>query len=98
MPGQRSKEKTKKRRVTFLLKAPEAKEAMLMGDFNGWDKKSHPMKTAEGGMWKKILMLTPGRYEYKFLVDGEWRNDPENELLCPNDFGTHNNLLTVSKK
>ena len=56
------------------------------------------MKRDESGMWKKMLMLTPGRYEYKFLVDGEWRNNPENELLFPNDFGTHNNLLRVSKK
>jgi hypothetical protein len=54
------------------------------------------MKKDENGVWKKIVMLTPGRYEYKFLVDGQWRTDPENDQVCFNRFGTRNNIFIVS--
>ena len=33
--------------------------------------------------------------EYKFVVDGEWRNDPNNDQVVHNSFGTLNNLLTL---
>ena len=46
-------------------------------------------------MWEKFLFLYPGTYEYKFRVDGEWKNDPENPLICPNCFGTRNNFILV---
>ena len=70
------KERVKRRRITLSFVAPQAREARLMGDFNGWNAKIHPMKRNDNGLWTKIVMLAPGTYEYKFLVDGEWQNDP----------------------
>jgi len=95
MAKKKQKKKTQKGRITFKLQAPGAKEAILVGDFNSWDVKKHKMKRDNKGRWSKIVTLTPGRYEYKFLVDGEWQNDPENEQVVPNSFGTLNNRLTV---
>jgi len=92
-----SKEKTKNRRVTFLLEAPEAKEVLVGGDFNTWNARAHPMKQDESGVWKKMLMLPPGKYEYKFLVDGRWRNDPKNDQMCPNCFGSQNNVIVLPR-
>jgi len=46
-------------------------------------------------MWNKVVMLTPGDYEYKFLVDGQWREDPLNDHLCPNRFGTYNSVINL---
>lgn len=89
------KNKIRRRRVVFTLEAPGAKEAILMGDFNNWNVKIHPMKKGKTGEWEKIVMLPPARYEYKFLVDGEWRNDPKNGDLCQNCFGTHNNVTII---
>lgn len=89
------KTKTKRRRVNFSFEAPDANKVVLGGDFNNWNIRAHPMKY-EGGVWKKVLMLEPGRYEYKFLVDGQWRNDPNNDQTCANCFGTHNNVLVIS--
>jgi 1,4-alpha-glucan branching enzyme len=89
------KTKTKRRRVNFSFKAPDANKVVLGGDFNNWNIRARPMKN-EGGVWKKALMLEPGRYEYKFLVDGQWRNDPNNDQTCANCFGTHNNVLVIS--
>lgn len=90
-----SKQKIKRRRWTFSLDAAEAKEVILMGDFNNWSPKKHPMQRDENGMWNKAVMLPPGNYEYKFLVDGQWREDPRNNQLCPNSFGTYNNVINL---
>jgi len=98
MAKKKSEQKTKRRRVTFSLEASEARQVKLMGDFNQWDAKVHPMKRDENGVWNKSVMLTPGRYEYKFLVDGRWRNDPRNEAFSQNCFGTQNNVMSIGPK
>ena len=90
--------KAGRRRVTFLYQAPDADEVILMGDFNNWNSKKHPMKKDAEGTWKKIVMLWPGGWEYKFLVDGKWRLDPANDRICPNCYGTKNNMVFVEKK
>ena len=90
--------KIKRRRVTFTYVAPNAEEVILMGDFNDWDPQKHPMKKNDNGVWTKIAMIPTGRWEYKFMVDGQWRLDPENDLLCSNRFGTRNNVLLVGDK
>ena len=95
MSKQKQNQKTHRRRITFKLEASEAKEAILVGDFNSWDAKKHKMKRNDKGSWTKIVTLAPGRYEYKFLVDGEWQNDPDNDQIVPNSFGTLNNILRV---
>ena len=69
---------------------------MVAGDFNAWNANTHPMKQDEKGVWKKMLILPSGRYEYKFLVDGKWQDDPKNDQKCPNCFGTQNNVLIIS--
>ena len=88
-------EETKNRRVNFSLKAPSVKEIILMGDFNNWDAGSHPMEKDENGVWKVSMMIPPGKYEYKLLVDGQWRLDSGNNQTVPNGLGTENNVLTI---
>jgi len=95
MSKNKSKQKIKNRRVTFSLEATEAEEVILMGNFNHWSLKKHPMKRDENGMWNKTVALSPGKYEYKFLVDGQWREDPRNDHLCPNCFGTYNSIINL---
>jgi 1,4-alpha-glucan branching enzyme len=95
MARTKQKNKTEKKRITFKLEAVEAQQATLVGDFNSWDEKKHVMKKDKKGRWTKIVTLAPGRYEYKFLVDGQWHNDPSNDQMVPNTFGTHNNILQV---
>jgi 1,4-alpha-glucan branching enzyme len=95
MSKKKQKEKTEKRRITFKLEASAAGEAILVGDFNSWDVTKHVMKRDAKGRWTKMVTLAPGRYEYKFLVDGQWQNDPGNDQMVPNSFGTLNNILTV---
>jgi len=89
-----SKEAAKRRRVMLSLEFPAAKEVFLTGDFNNWHPRMHPMKNDGNGIWIKTVMLFPGKYEYRFKVDGEWVNDPSGEV-CPNCFGTSNNVVRV---
>jgi len=96
MSKKKQEKKIQKRRITFKLEAPKAKEAILAGDFNSWDVKKHTMKKDAKGRWTKIVTLAPGGYEYKFLIDGEWQNDPNNDQVVHNSFGTLNNQLTVA--
>ena len=54
------------------------------------------MKSNGNGMWNKSVMIPPGRYEYKFLVDRQWKEDPQNDRMCLNGFGTYNNVLNLT--
>jgi len=98
MAKQKTKTNIKRRKVVFSLNAPEAKRVAVLGDFNEWSDTKHPMKKNENGDWQKIAMLPVGRYEYRFLVDGQWWNDPKNDQTCWNCFGTQNNILDVRTK
>ncbi len=90
--------KIARQRVTLTLDAPEADAVSVVGDFNQWNEKKHPMKKNADGIWKKIIMVPVGSYEYLFFVDGEWRNDPANSQVRANSFGTLNNVLKVPAK
>jgi len=91
------KQKIKKRKVTFSVNLPDAEEVILMGDFNQWNPQKHPMKKDKNGTWVKGVIILPGVYEYKFLIDGQWTEDPQNSLICPNGFGTYNNVLDLTR-
>ena len=83
------------KRVDFSLLASDAQDVSLAGDFNGWDKNSHLLKKDSNGMWKINIDLMPGSYEYRFLVDGEWKNDPNCTTFAPNPFGGNNCIITL---
>ena len=96
-----SDNKMKNHKVTFSFKSTEAKKVILIGDFNNWNPQKHPMKKNWNGMWwngiwEKTVMLPPGIYEYKFVVDGQWANDPQNFQTSRNKFGTLNSILNLS--
>jgi len=83
------------KKVNFTLMDAEALNVSLVGDFNNWDINSHLLKKNSKGTWEISIDLTPGRYEYRFLVDGEWKNDPNCTSFAPNPFGGENSILTL---
>lgn len=89
------KEKSPARKVQFAFPAPEAQEVSLAGDFNQWDTARNPMKKDGKGVWKATILLEPGRYEYRLLVDGNWENDPSCSCCVPNEFGSKNCVRIV---
>jgi 1,4-alpha-glucan branching enzyme len=90
-----TKTKVLTRKVPFEFLAPAAKEVYLAGDFNNWDASANPMKKDRKGIWKITLSLKPGTYEYRFLVDGNWENDPSCCNCVPNEFGSQNCVRIV---
>ena len=90
-----TKQKSKKRRITFSVNAADAKAVSLVGEFNNWKAGAHPMKNDGSGKWVKPVLLPAGQFEYKFLVDNQWVEDPRNERTCTNCFGTRNNIVNV---
>jgi hypothetical protein len=50
------------------------------------------------GTYRCRLMLPPGEYQYKFLVDEKWRSDSLNPDFVPNEFGSLNSVLLVTEK
>ena len=83
------------KKTTFKFIVPEAQSVLLAGDFNSWDPKTHPLKKFSDDMWKVNLNLSPGRYEYRFLVDGQWLNDPHCVGFASNPFGSENCIVTL---
>lgn len=80
----------------FIISAPGAKEIYVVGDFNNW-KIDDAMRLAmfDDGKWEKKLGLPPGRYKYKFVVDGEWIADNQNEEREQNSFGTFDSVIKL---
>ena len=86
----------KKNTVTFICDAlPEAGKVFLAGDFNDWNGTIDRMRKVKGGSFRRKLPLTPGTYQYKFVVDGEWLADPTGEDQCDNGLGDCNSVVTV---
>ncbi|MFH1755044.1 MAG: glycogen-binding domain-containing protein [Candidatus Latescibacterota bacterium] len=63
--------------VIFTLRAPSANTVFLVGDFNNWNPTVDKM-VKEGDVFEWSLFLVEGDYRYKFVVDGQWINDPDN--------------------
>jgi 1,4-alpha-glucan branching enzyme len=96
MAKMNTKQNIKRRSWTFSLEAAGAKEVFLMGDFNNWSPGKHPMQRDKNGIWNKRVMLSPGDHEYKFMVDGQWKEDPRNNRRCLNGFGSYNSIVSLS--
>ncbi|HEX8091572.1 MAG TPA: hypothetical protein VF762_22150 [Blastocatellia bacterium] len=81
--------------TTFKLKGhPNARIVALAGTFNGWNQ-SQTLFAREGDEWVCRIDLLPGRYTYKFVVDGIWMTDPSNPLDEDDGNGNINSVLVI---
>ena len=82
--------------VVFVTLYPRAKSVQVAGDFNNWQpSKTKLEKVGDSGVWQTKLHLPPGKYRYRLVVDGQWQQDPYNELTESNPFGGHNSIVEV---
>jgi 1,4-alpha-glucan branching enzyme len=70
-------------------------EVKVAGNFNAWNPDATPLKNAGGGEWVIRLLLRSGQYEYRFVVDGRWREDPQVPQHVPNPYGALNSVLAL---
>lgn len=88
---------TFKPNVTFTLPHFEnAKSVIVTGTFNNWNIKAYEMERVNG-VWTYSMYLNPGKYTYKFIVDGSWLIDPGNPTWEENSFGTGNSVIWVGQ-
>ena len=80
----------------FTFQAPATRQVSLAGDFNNWDTNAAPMQKGPDDIWRLSLPLGPGRYEYRFYVDGVWRDDPSAQERAANALGTENCVRIVA--
>ncbi len=83
------------RKITFQYYAPEASRVYIAGTFNNWNPTEKLLKKCEDGIWKISLKLSSGFYEYRFLVDGAWKNDQRPVECVPNVYGSMNCVIEV---
>lgn len=80
----------------FSFSAPDALAVQLVGDFTQWQERPVSLRKDADGVWRTTVNLPPGGHHYRFLVDGEWRDDPDCALRTPNPFGGENMTRQVA--
>ncbi len=92
----RSVSRASRKGYPFVVRVEGARSVVVTGGFTNWSKEGIPLREIRMGEWATNLDLAPGDYEYRLLVDGEWRDNVEADRRTPNPFGTENCLLTIS--
>jgi 1,4-alpha-glucan branching enzyme len=82
---------------TFRFTAPSAMSVLLVGDFTHWQSQPIPMRKGLDGIWTASVNLPPGTHTYRFIVDGEWRDDPECTIHVPNPYGGQDMVRRVAR-
>lgn len=82
-------------RVIFELPACIwADRIFVTGDFNSWDKTATPLRQDRDGVWRAMLDLRTGsRYEFRYLIDGEWSTDFHADGCTTNIHGSQNSIV-----
>jgi len=90
------KEESKSLLMTkFEIEAPGAKSVYVTGSFNDWSLDDTCRLKEEDGRWETQIELKPGLYKYQFIIDGVWKEDPNNSRKERNSFGDINSLVEV---
>lgn len=82
----------------LTLESPGASAVFIAGSFNDWSPDATPLARGANGSWGIELALPPGRYEYRFVIDGEWVDDPNATEFTISPFGNRNAVLVVEEK
>ena len=91
-----ARDTAKRKRIVFSIDVGPGKSVSVAGNFNDWDPDARPMTDKNNnGIYTCAILLKPGSYEYKFVIDGVWCVDTGNPHFTPNDLGTLNSVLIV---
>lgn len=82
--------------VFKLAGFPNAKKVIVAGSFNKWNEQLFTMKKTANG-WELTLQIKPGVYQYRFIVDGQWMEDPHNPLKVRNEFDAFNSVIDIKE-
>lgn len=83
-------------RVRLELSGHPGQKVFVAGTFNNWEPMAAPLASEGEGRWAIELALPPGQYEYRFIVDEQWIDDPRATEFVPNIYGGINCIFTVT--
>lgn len=86
----------RKHKETFECVDPTACSVQLVGDFTNWEQQPLPLQRHKDGVWRTTVALDPGSHEYRFVVDGQWRDDTRCTHRRANGFGSENCVRDVA--
>ena len=82
--------------VLFEINAPEDALVQIAGDFTGWQpERLQLIRERDETKWQTVKRLRKGRYQYKYLVNGQWTLDPANDHRRSNSFGSSNSVISI---
>jgi hypothetical protein len=84
-----------KKKTKFSFKIAQAKSVKVAGDFTNWEKNPIALTLTGQSDWSTVIELAPGRYAYRFIVDGQWHDDPASQRKVANSFGSHNAIIEI---
>ena len=85
-----------RRAVSFICNAPQAQSVSVVGDFNQWNPRAHPMQRTATGSWPLQVEFRHGHHRYAFLVDGHLTLDPSAMGITRDDQNQRVSLMAVS--
>ncbi len=85
--------------LLFIQPLNNGQRLQIAGDFNNWDPTDTPMQRDDDlGVWQACIHVAPGRYRYRIVVDGKWKQDPYNSYVESNPFGELNSVIELDVK
>ena len=90
------KQASGKKKVKFEFKGEPEQEVYIAGTFNDWNPGQLKLKETREGVYWTALLLSSGRHEYKFVVDGVWCIDPNCPEFIPNVHGSLNSVMIAA--
>lgn len=78
----------------FLPDHLDANSVRLSGNFNDWSTLGNTMHRTDSG-WVASVALSPGKYYYKYIIDGIWHHDTYNNKSEPDGHGGQNSVYYV---
>ena len=77
----------------FRYPARATEPVALVGSFNHWDPRAHPLRLTDGE-WKLTVYLPAGTYPYAFVSRGHLIRDPDSRR---SPVGARYSILTVGE-
>ena len=83
-------------KVTFTVPAKDANNVSVAGEFNQWDTEAMVLKKLKNGTFKGTLDLPKdNRFEFKYVVDGQWTNEKEADDYNWSEYASAENSVLV---
>jgi len=81
--------------IRFSFRSPnDAQKVLVAGSFSQW--KPLTMKRQKDGSFALTVTVPSGTHEYRFIVDGSWTTDPDNDSYVLNPYGSVNSVAQAA--